>query len=149
MTVPLPEPVAVALEHRLGAPVLDVSARPGGFSGGVRGVAAPAGGRRVFVKAIREDSEHAGDYRSEAMVSAALPAAVPSDLGDADPQQIFVAHPVGRDADPDRVDALLVALAGYWTRTAALPGPPHAPHLRDRRERARGATTAWLAHRWS
>ncbi|GAA4988048.1 hypothetical protein HD597_007624 [Nonomuraea thailandensis] len=46
------------------------------------------------------------------------------------------------------MDALLVALAGYWTRTAAVPGPPHAPHLRERRERSRRATLGRLRSRW-
>ncbi|MEV0614010.1 phosphotransferase [Nonomuraea sp. NPDC050404] len=71
-----------------------------------------------------------------------------SDLGDPDPEEVFTAHPLGRHAPPERVDALLVALAGYWTRTAALPGPAHAPHLRERREYSRRATLGWLRTRW-
>ncbi|WP_433510897.1 hypothetical protein ACQP2T_44565 [Nonomuraea sp. CA-143628] len=46
------------------------------------------------------------------------------------------------------MDALLVAFAGYWTRTSAQPGPAHAPHLRERRERSRRATIGWLRGRW-
>ncbi|MEU8354907.1 phosphotransferase [Nonomuraea sp. NPDC048882] len=72
-----------------------------------------------------------------------------SDLGTPDPEEIFTAHPLGRAADPERVDALLVALAGYWTRTAALPGPAHAPHLQQRREHSRRATLSWLRIRWA
>ncbi|MGR6917642.1 phosphotransferase family protein [[Actinomadura] parvosata] len=45
-----------------------------------------------------------------------------SDLGDLDPEEIFSRHPLGTAAEPEQVDAFLVALAGYWTRTAALPG---------------------------
>ncbi|MFC4005840.1 phosphotransferase [Nonomuraea purpurea] len=71
-----------------------------------------------------------------------------SDLGEPDPEAVFAAHPLGAHAPPERVDALLVALAGYWTRTAALPGPAHAPHLRQRREHSRRATLAWLHTRW-
>lgn len=71
-----------------------------------------------------------------------------SDLGDRDPQHLFEQHPLGRDTDPERVDGFLVALAGYWTHTAALPGPPHAPHLRTRREYSRKATMSWLQSRW-
>ncbi|GAT68875.1 aminoglycoside phosphotransferase [Planomonospora sphaerica] len=72
-----------------------------------------------------------------------------SDLGDADPAEIFAAHPAGQTADPGHVDGFLVALASYWTHTAALPGLAHAPHLRDRREYSRRATIAWLQRRWS
>ncbi|MEV4248482.1 phosphotransferase [Streptosporangium canum] len=63
-----------------------------------------------------------------------------SDPGDADPEEIFVGHPVGEAAEPKWVDAFLVALAGYWTHTASLPGLAHAPHLHDRREHSRQAT---------
>ncbi|GAA2386769.1 hypothetical protein GCM10010404_49610 [Nonomuraea africana] len=72
-----------------------------------------------------------------------------SDLGARDPQEIFLASAAGRDADPLRVDAFLVALGGYWTHTAALPGPAHAPHLRERREHSRRATMSWLRSRWA
>ncbi|NUW34798.1 phosphotransferase [Nonomuraea sp. SMC257] len=65
-----------------------------------------------------------------------------------DLEETFLAHPLGRGAPPGAVDAFLVALADYWTRTAALPGPAHAPHLRDRRERSRAATIGWLRRRW-
>lgn len=44
-----------------------------------------------------------------------------SDLGGRDPEQLFAGHPLGLDADPADVDALLVALASYWTHGAALP----------------------------
>ncbi|MEV5324754.1 hypothetical protein AB0K67_11400 [Nonomuraea sp. NPDC052634] len=71
-----------------------------------------------------------------------------SDLGEPDPEEVFTTHPLGRDAPPEQVDALLVALAGYWTRTAAQPGPAHAPHLQDRREQSRRATLNWLRTRW-
>ncbi|MDP9862941.1 MULTISPECIES: phosphotransferase [Streptosporangium] len=72
-----------------------------------------------------------------------------SDLGGVDPEEIFVGHPVGRAAEAERVDAFLVALAGYWTHTASLPGPAHAPDLRVRREYSRGATIDWLQRRWA
>ncbi|NUR82629.1 MAG: phosphotransferase [Nonomuraea sp.] len=71
-----------------------------------------------------------------------------SDLGPREAEPVFAAHPLGRDARPEQVDALLVALLGYWTRTAAEPGPPHAPSLRERRERSRRAALAWLRGRW-
>ncbi|MFF0771494.1 phosphotransferase [Nonomuraea wenchangensis] len=74
---------------------------------------------------------------------------VQSDLGHLHPDAIFSGHPVGRAAEPTQVDAFLVALASYWTHTASLPGPAHAPHLRDRREYSRRATIGWLRRRWS
>ncbi len=47
-----------------------------------------------------------------------------SDLGAADPEEVFTAHPLGGQAPPERVDALLVALAGYWL------GRPRCPRTR-------------------
>ncbi|MGI5286861.1 phosphotransferase [Nonomuraea polychroma] len=70
-----------------------------------------------------------------------------SDLGDLDPEEIFSGNPVGEAAEPEQVDAFLVALASYWTHTASLPGLAHAPHLRDRREYSRRATIGWLQRR--
>ncbi len=67
-----------------------------------------------------------------------------SDLGGLDPEPLL-----GAVAEPDQVDAFLVALASYWTYTAALPGLAHAPHLRERREHGRRATLGWLERRWS
>ncbi|MEV1249868.1 phosphotransferase [Nonomuraea sp. NPDC050022] len=72
-----------------------------------------------------------------------------SDLGARDPQKIFLASPAGRNADPLRVNAFLVALGSYWTHTATLPSPDHAPHLRKRREHSRRATMSWLRSRWA
>ncbi|GLX95911.1 phosphotransferase [Herbidospora sp. NBRC 101105] len=66
-----------------------------------------------------------------------------SDLGGQDPESLF-----GSGAEHDHVDAFLVALASYWTHTAALPGLAHAPHLRERREHGRRATINWLRSRW-
>ncbi|WP_062345303.1 phosphotransferase [Herbidospora yilanensis] len=67
-----------------------------------------------------------------------------SDLGGLDPEPLL-----GPVAEPEPVDAFLVALAGYWTLTAALPGLAHAPHLRERREHGRRATIGWLRSRWA
>ncbi|MEU1394051.1 MULTISPECIES: phosphotransferase [unclassified Nonomuraea] len=72
-----------------------------------------------------------------------------SDLGDLNPRLLFLDHPLGRDADPQAVDAFLTALASYWTYTATLPGPTHAPHLQRRRERSRQMTIGWLQDRWA
>ncbi|MGP3956920.1 phosphotransferase family protein [Nonomuraea sp. 3N208] len=70
-----------------------------------------------------------------------------SDLGAIDPQEVFTRHSLGGQAPGERVDALLVALLGYWTRTAAIPA--HPSHLRERREHSRRATLEWLRSRWS
>jgi thiamine kinase-like enzyme len=72
-----------------------------------------------------------------------------SHLGDLDPEGIFSGHLVGEAAEPEQVDAFLVALASYWTYTASLPGLAHAPHLRERREYSRRATIGWLQRRWA
>ncbi|SEN56047.1 Predicted kinase, aminoglycoside phosphotransferase (APT) family [Nonomuraea pusilla] len=300
----LPAAVRDEVGRRLGSPVRDFEERDGGFSSGVLGVATPARGEQVFVKAVPGASADAGDYRTEMAVAAALPPAVPaprlrfaferagwlllcfdvargapahepwrpgelaaalralavcaveltpspvgglptvaarlagrcetwqalerdgvrgevtvegvgawerghlarlaaveatwgelvagetllhfdlrfdnvvigpsgaaslldwgractgpawadlvcllllSDLGGLDPEDVFAGHPAGAGAEPERVEAFLVALAGYWTRAASLPGPAHAPHLRGRRERSRRATIAWLRRRW-
>lgn len=69
-----------------------------------------------------------------------------SDLGAPDPEAVFTGHPLGAAAPTEAVDALLVALAGYWTRTAALPGPAR---LRGRQEHSRRATIGWLRTRWA
>ncbi|WP_127930984.1 hypothetical protein [Nonomuraea polychroma] len=70
-----------------------------------------------------------------------------SELGAIDPEEVFTRHPLGGQAPPERVDALLVALLGYWTRTAAISA--QEPHLRERREHSRRAALAWLRSRWS
>ncbi|MFI9593151.1 hypothetical protein [Nonomuraea sp. NPDC052265] len=58
---------------------------------------------------------------------------------------VLTTHPLGGRAPAGQVDALLVALLGYWTRSAALDAPPP---LRDRCERSRRATLAWPRTRW-
>ncbi|GAA4988055.1 hypothetical protein HD597_007625 [Nonomuraea thailandensis] len=81
----LPPSLVAEVERRLGA-VRGFEPRQGGFSYGVRGIATVDGhlnggcsrGGRVFLKAVPSGADHAGDYRSEAVVSAALPAAVPA-----------------------------------------------------------------------
>ncbi|MFG6192255.1 hypothetical protein [Nonomuraea sp. JJY05] len=73
----LPPSLVAEVERRLG-PVRGFEERRGGFSDGVLGVAALAGGERVFVKAVPADGGDAGAYREEAAVSAALPPGVPA-----------------------------------------------------------------------
>jgi hypothetical protein len=114
-------------ERRLGSAVRGFEERRGGFSYGVLGVATLDGGERVFVKAVPADSGHAADYRSEAIVAAALPAGVPA------PRFRFSCE------------------AGGWVLLCSDVAPgrlPHAPHLRERREHSRRATIGRLRGRW-
>ncbi|QPP06480.1 phosphotransferase [Streptomyces bathyalis] len=61
-----------------------------------------------------------------------------------DPEQIFTAHPVARDADAEAVTTVLAALTGYFVQQSRLPAPPGLPTLR-RVQRAHGeVATSWL-----
>lgn len=71
-----------------------------------------------------------------------------SNLGERDPESIFLGHPLGSTADESSVTAFLVALASYWTYAAALPPVDGAPALRNRQEYSRRATIEWLQRRW-
>jgi aminoglycoside phosphotransferase (APT) family kinase protein len=63
------------------------------------------------------------------------------------PESVLAAHPVGRDADPDRVTAAVAALAGTWTYLGRQPDPPGLPTLRAF-QRAQGEVAlAWLKAR--
>jgi aminoglycoside phosphotransferase (APT) family kinase protein len=63
------------------------------------------------------------------------------------PWELFDDHPVGRDADPDCVNAVLAALAGFFVHRATLPPQPGLPTLREF-QRAQGAESlAWLRRR--
>ena len=63
------------------------------------------------------------------------------------PWELFDDHPLARDADPARVDAVLAALAGFFVHRSTLPPPPGLPTLREF-QRAQGAESlAWLRRR--
>jgi aminoglycoside phosphotransferase len=63
------------------------------------------------------------------------------------PWELFDDHPVAREADPDRVNAVLAALAGFFVHRSTLPPPPGLPTLREF-QRAQGAESlAWLRRR--
>ncbi|MCI3275784.1 aminoglycoside phosphotransferase family protein [Streptomyces cylindrosporus] len=67
--------------------------------------------------------------------------------GGPDPEEVFTAHPLGRDADPDAVTATLAGLAGFFMESALQPPPPGLPTLRPF-QRAQGeAALAWLRTR--
>lgn len=63
------------------------------------------------------------------------------------PWELFDDHPLGRGADPDRVNAVLAALAGFFVHRSTLPPPPGLPTLREF-QRAQGAESlSWLRRR--
>ncbi|MGW3241232.1 aminoglycoside phosphotransferase family protein [Streptomyces sp. NPDC001070] len=67
--------------------------------------------------------------------------------GGPEPEDLFAAHPVARDADPAAVDAALAALTGMFLGHARRPAPPGLPTLRAF-QRAQGeAALSWLRAR--
>jgi aminoglycoside phosphotransferase (APT) family kinase protein len=63
------------------------------------------------------------------------------------PWELFDDHPVACDADPDRVNAVLAALTGFFVQRSLLPPPTGLPTLREF-QRAQGAESlAWLRRR--
>ncbi len=63
------------------------------------------------------------------------------------PEDVFTEHPVGRAADPDRVDVYLAAIAGYFMRSSLLPPPPGVAGLREFQRAQGDITCRWLASR--
>jgi hypothetical protein len=52
-----------------------------------------------------------------------------------------------RAADPDTVDAVIAALAGYFTQRSHLPPPPGLPTLRAFQAAQGEIARRWLARR--
>ncbi|MEV5980429.1 aminoglycoside phosphotransferase family protein [Streptomyces sp. NPDC052114] len=67
--------------------------------------------------------------------------------GGPDPEDVFTAHPVGRDADPEGVTATLAALASYFVRGSLQPDPPGLPTLRAFQAAQGAAALDWLRTR--
>ncbi|MEV0748654.1 aminoglycoside phosphotransferase family protein [Streptomyces sp. NPDC050273] len=67
--------------------------------------------------------------------------------GGPDPEATFTAHPLGRDADPAGVTAVLAALAGYFVAHSLHPDPPGLPTLRAFQAAQGAAAVAWLRRR--
>ncbi|MEU2246282.1 aminoglycoside phosphotransferase family protein [Streptomyces sp. NPDC019224] len=63
------------------------------------------------------------------------------------PEALFTAHPLGRDADPEAVTAVLAAVAGYFAERALRPDPPGLPTLRAFQAAQGAAALDWLRHR--
>jgi aminoglycoside phosphotransferase len=63
------------------------------------------------------------------------------------PWELFDDHPLGRTAEPGRVNPVLAALAGFFVQRSTLPPPPGLPTVREF-QRAQGAeSVAWLRRR--
>lgn len=74
-----------------------------------------------------------------------LPSAVLD--GAPDPEALWSAHPLGAAADPERADAFLAAMTGYFLGRSILPPPPGIPTVRAF-QRAQGEVAlAWLGRR--
>jgi hypothetical protein len=63
------------------------------------------------------------------------------------PEQVVHATAVGRAADPDAVDAMVVAFAGLMQHRRRQPPPPGIPTVRAFQARQGEAALAWLAER--
>jgi aminoglycoside phosphotransferase (APT) family kinase protein len=63
------------------------------------------------------------------------------------PWEIFDTHPVAQGADPERVTAVIAAIAGFFICQSRLPAPPGLPTLR-RFQREQGIPALeWLKRR--
>ncbi|MFD8691185.1 aminoglycoside phosphotransferase family protein [Streptomyces sp. NPDC059651] len=67
--------------------------------------------------------------------------------GGPDPEALFTAHPLGRDADPAGVTAVLAALAGYFVSHSLRPDPPGLPTVRAFQAAQGAAALDWLRRR--
>ena len=63
------------------------------------------------------------------------------------PWELFEDHPLGRTAEPDRVNAVLAALAGFFVQRSTLPPPPGLPTLREFQHAQGRESLAWLRRR--
>ncbi|MFJ2880235.1 aminoglycoside phosphotransferase family protein [Streptomyces sp. NPDC086796] len=67
--------------------------------------------------------------------------------GGPDPDAVFTAHPLGRNADPAGVTAVLAALTGYFVSSSLKPDPPGLPTLRAFQHAQGAAALRWLQGR--
>ncbi|MBB5869946.1 hypothetical protein F4553_003325 [Allocatelliglobosispora scoriae] len=74
----LPQALRDAVTARLGAPVVTARSAGGGFTPGFAATLTTADGRAHFVKAAPLDSDISGWYATEARITAALPASIPT-----------------------------------------------------------------------
>jgi hypothetical protein len=71
--------------------------------------------------------------------------------GGPDPETLWHAHPLSRGVDDDRVDAVIAACLGFFTRAASRPPEPGLPTLRPFQAGQAEQHRRWLGHRrrWS
>lgn len=63
------------------------------------------------------------------------------------PEEALAVSGLAQDADREAVDAFVVALAGYFTRSALLPAPPGLPTLRPFQDAQGRIARRWAAER--
>jgi aminoglycoside phosphotransferase (APT) family kinase protein len=63
------------------------------------------------------------------------------------PWELFDDHPIARQADPERVNAVLAALAGFFVHRSTMPPPPGLPTLREFQHAQGAESLAWLRRR--
>lgn len=67
--------------------------------------------------------------------------------GGPDPEEFVALHPAVRTADPERVNAVLAAFAGYFTFSASQPPSPGLPTVRAFQAAQGEIMRRWLAER--
>jgi aminoglycoside phosphotransferase (APT) family kinase protein len=67
--------------------------------------------------------------------------------GGGDPWAVWDRFRPGRAADPDAVNAVLAAAAGYFVHRGQTPAPPNFPNVRAFQRAQGAAALAWLRHR--
>ncbi|TYB42540.1 aminoglycoside phosphotransferase family protein [Actinomadura chibensis] len=63
------------------------------------------------------------------------------------PDDVFAAHPLGRDADAEAVTRVVAALAGFFVEQGLRPPPPGLPTLRDFQAAQGAEALTWLRRR--
>lgn len=67
--------------------------------------------------------------------------------GGPDPQDLLARYPAARGVDPEAIDSLIAAVAGYFTIDALRPDPPGLPTLRAFQAAQGVVARRWLADR--
>jgi hypothetical protein len=150
----LPAGLRTAVDAALGSPVVAVSPRTGGFSPGPATVVTCADGSRAFLKAVGTplNPDTPDLLRSEARISAALPAGLPVprlrahlEVRDGDDEWVALLFDVVEGANPElpwtagTATRVLAGVAAFGV--AATPCP--APGLPSLIERMTRELTAW------